>query len=74
MLFFCCCRNARDHVQPFILIQFDKIPLYRLVTVTCRAVAPGIENSIKGMRGMVNFQLYRTEKTSAIITEKEDDE
>ncbi len=53
-------RNARDHVQPFVLVQFNKLPLYHLVTITCRAWAPGIEHSTKGMRGMVSFQLYRT--------------
>ncbi|UJR27008.1 hypothetical protein I4U23_008313 [Adineta vaga] len=58
-------RNAKDHVQPFILVQFHKLPLNRLVSVTCRAWAPGIEHNVRGMRGMVSFQLYRTKTTEA---------
>ncbi|CAF2138223.1 unnamed protein product [Rotaria magnacalcarata] len=52
-------RNAKDHVQPFVLVQFNKLPLNRLVSITCRAWAPGIEHNARRMRGMVNFQLYR---------------
>ncbi len=59
---YCNYRNARDHVQPFVLVQFNKLPIDRLVAVTCRAWAPGIEHSVSGMRGMVGFQLYRTHK------------
>ncbi len=65
-------RNARDHVQPFVLVQFNQLPLYRLVSVTCRAWAPGIEHSTKGMRGMVSFQLYRTHTN--IISDDDHDE
>ncbi|CAF0791721.1 unnamed protein product [Adineta ricciae] len=53
-------RNAKDHVQPFVLVQFHDLPLNRLIGVTCRAWAPGIEHNVRGVRGMVNFQLYRT--------------
>ena len=52
--------NAKDHVQPFVLVQFHDLPLNRLIGVTCRAWAPGIEHNVRGVRGMVNFQLYRT--------------
>ncbi|CAF4642993.1 unnamed protein product, partial [Rotaria magnacalcarata] len=41
-------------------VQFNKLPLNRLVSITCRAWAPGIEHNARRMRGMVNFQLYRT--------------
>jgi hypothetical protein len=53
-------RNAPAHVQPFVLVQFKNLPLNRLISVTCRAWAPGIEHDTKGMRGMVVFQLYRS--------------
>lgn len=53
-------RNAKDHVQPFVLVQFNKLPLNRLISITCRAWAPGIEYNAKRMRGMVSFKLYRT--------------
>jgi hypothetical protein len=53
-------RNAKDHVQPFVLVQFKNLPLDRLISVTCRAWAPGIEHDVRAMRGMVNFQLYRS--------------
>ncbi|CAF0727498.1 unnamed protein product [Rotaria sordida] len=53
-------QNAKDHVQPFVLVQFNMLPLNRLVSVTCLAWAPGIEHNTRRMRGMVNFQLYRT--------------
>ncbi|CAF1046934.1 unnamed protein product [Rotaria sp. Silwood1] len=53
-------RNAKDHVQPFVLVQFNMLPLNRLVSVTCRAWAPGIEHNARRMRGMVSFQVYRT--------------
>lgn len=52
-------RNAKGHVQPFVLVQPNKLPSNRLVSITCRALAPGIEHSTRGMRGMVSFQLYR---------------
>jgi hypothetical protein len=66
------CRNARDHVQPFVLVQFNKLPLHRLVAITCRAWAPGIEHSTKGMRGMVSFQLYRTHTNISIDDNTQD--
>lgn len=55
-------RNAPDHVQPFVLVQFKKLPENRLISVTCHAWAPGIEHDTRGMRGMVTFQLYRTKE------------
>jgi len=53
-------RNARDHVQPFVLVQFKNLPLNRLISITCKAWAPNIEHETRGMRGMVAFQLFRT--------------
>jgi hypothetical protein len=53
-------RNAPDHVQPFVLVQFKNLPLNRLVSITCKAWAPNIEHETRGMRGMVSFQLYRS--------------
>ena len=52
--------NAPSHVQPFVLVQFKNIPLDRLISVTCKVWAPGIEHDTRAMRGMVTFQLYRT--------------
>lgn len=60
MSFFESNRNARDHVQPFVLVQFKSLPLDRLVSVTCRLWAPGVKQDAKAMRGMVNFQLFRS--------------
>jgi hypothetical protein len=57
-------RNAPDHVQPFVLAQFKKLPLDRFISVTCRAWAPNMEHDTRAMRGMVNFQLYRSHKMS----------
>ncbi|CAF4600034.1 unnamed protein product [Rotaria sp. Silwood1] len=54
-------RNAPDHVQPFVLVQFKNLPLNRLLSVTCRAWAPGIQHDSRGMRGMVSFQLFRSQ-------------
>ena len=65
-------RNARDHVQPFVLVQFNKLPLHRLVTVTCYALAPGIENTLRGMRGMVSFQMYRALKNGKSVISVDD--
>ncbi|CAF2434635.1 unnamed protein product [Rotaria sp. Silwood2] len=59
-------RNAKDHVQPFVLVQFNMLPLNRLVSVTCHAWAPGIEHNTRRMRGMVSFQLYRTHTAKKI--------
>lgn len=56
-------RNAPDHVQPFVLVQFRSLPLYRLISVTCRAWAPDLVHDTRTMRGMVSFQLYRTNGT-----------
>ncbi|CAF1115447.1 unnamed protein product [Rotaria sordida] len=53
-------RNAPDHVQPFVLVQFKNLPLNRLISVTCRAWEPGMEHDSKAMRGMVAFQLFRS--------------
>jgi hypothetical protein len=52
-------RNARDHVQPFVLVQFKSLPLNRLISVICRFWAPGVQHDTKAMRGMVNFQIQR---------------
>lgn len=60
ILFNPICRNARDHVQPFILVQFKNLPFDRLISVTCKAYAPNIEQDTRAMRGMVTFQLYRS--------------
>ena len=60
ILFNSICRNARDHVQPFILVQFKNLPFDRLISVTCKAYAPNIELDTRAMRGMVTFQLYRS--------------
>ncbi len=65
-------RNARGHVQPFVLVQFNKLPLFQLVTITCTAWAPGIETNAKGMRGMVSFQLYRTHENVTINDSADD--
>ncbi|CAF1581851.1 unnamed protein product, partial [Adineta steineri] len=48
-------RNAKDHVQPFVLVQFNKLPLDRLVSITCRAWAPGIEHNVRGMRVGIHY-------------------
>ncbi|CAF1248191.1 unnamed protein product [Adineta steineri] len=53
-------RNARDHVQPFVLVQFKNLPIDRLISVTCKVWAPNIEHDTRAMRGMTSFQLYRT--------------
>ncbi|CAF2140149.1 unnamed protein product [Rotaria magnacalcarata] len=53
-------RNAPDHVQPFVLVQFKNLPLFRLVTVTCRFWAPSVIYDPRAMRGMVSFQLFRS--------------
>ncbi|CAF2851757.1 unnamed protein product [Rotaria sp. Silwood2] len=60
-------RNARDHVQPFVLVQFKNLPLHRLISITCRAWSPGIEHETRGMRGMVAFQLYRSQVAEKLI-------
>lgn len=60
------CRNARDHVQPFVLVQFKNLPFDRLISITCKAYAPNIEHDTRGMRGMVTFQLYRSHENIQI--------
>lgn len=67
-------RNARDHVQPFVLVQFKDLPYDRLVSVTCRLWYPGVEHETRTMRSMVTFQLYRTRsqaQVNPIETEEE---
>lgn len=62
-------RNARDHVQPFVLAQFKNLPFDRLISVTCKAYAPNIEHDTRSMRGMVTFQLYRSHENIQSNTE-----
>lgn len=41
----------------------------RVISITCRLWAPGIEHDTRRMRGMVNFQLFREKlvvKTSEV--------
>ena len=67
-------RNARDHVQPFVLVQFKDLPYERLISVTCRLWYPGVEHETRTMRSMVTFQLYRTQsqaQVNPIETEEE---
>ncbi|CAF0822034.1 unnamed protein product [Didymodactylos carnosus] len=54
-------KNAPDHVQPFVLVKFNSLPKNRLITVRCQAWARNINHDTKHMRGMVIFQLYRTD-------------
>jgi hypothetical protein len=61
--------NARDHVQPFVLVQFKNLPKNRLISVTCRAYAPNIEHDTRGMRGMVTFQLFRSHPNTTSNTD-----
>ncbi len=61
-------RNSRDHVQPFVLVQFTSLPLEQTVNVDCRAWAPNIQQLSQGstVRGMVSFSLYRSNKPAPI--------
>lgn len=53
--------NSREHVQPFVLVQFKSLPNDRSVNVECRAWAPNIEQLTQGttLRGMTKFTLYK---------------
>lgn len=62
-------RNGRDHVQPFVLVQFKNLPYERLVSVTCRLWYPGVEHETRTMRSMVTFQLYRTHSEEKTVNE-----
>jgi len=59
-------RNSKEHVQPFVLVQFTSLPLDSTVNVECRAWAPNIQQLSQGTisRGMVTFNLYKS-NTSA---------
>lgn len=50
-------RNAPDHVQPFILVQFKDLPANRVVDVLCKISAPGLHPERRTMRGYVSFEL-----------------
>lgn len=57
-------RNSREHVQPFVLVQFRNLMYDRLVNVECRAWAPNIIQSTEGKerRGAVTFNIFRTQR------------
>jgi hypothetical protein len=59
-----------DYVQPFVLVQFTSLPFDLIVNIECRAWAPNIQQSSIGTqsRGMVSFNLYRSNKTAPAQT------
>ncbi len=61
-------RNSKEHVQPFVLVQFTSLPLDYTVNVECRAWAPNIQQLSQGttMRGMVAFKLYKSNKSAPV--------
>ena len=63
-------RNSREHVQPFVLVQFMNLTYDRLVNVECRAWAPNIVQSAEGKqrRGMTTFNIFRTQRAAPAKT------
>ncbi|CAF1581857.1 unnamed protein product [Adineta steineri] len=56
--------NAKDSVEPFVLVQFTSLPLEQKITIQCRAWAPNIEQFSQGstMRGIAEFDITKTNK------------
>ncbi|UJR27007.1 hypothetical protein I4U23_008312 [Adineta vaga] len=56
--------NSKEHVEPFVLVQFTGLPMEQEIEVECRSWAPNIQQRSEGTtsRGMVTFTLLRTAK------------
>ncbi|CAF0791701.1 unnamed protein product [Adineta ricciae] len=57
--------NSKEHVEPFVLVQFKNLTMEKKIDVQCRAWAPNIQQLSEGTtsRGMVTFTLLRTAQT-----------
>ncbi|CAF0816244.1 unnamed protein product [Rotaria sordida] len=61
-------RNAREEVEPFVLVQFTSLPFDTKVNIICRAWAPDIQQYVQGSarRGVVTFDILRSNKSAPV--------